>query len=121
MYCICVFIVCIYIYVCILYMYIYMYVYCICIYMHIYVYVSHHLLCVCVSFLGPHLWHMEIPRLGVESELQLLAYITAKAMQDLSYVCNLCHSSWLHWIFNPPREARDQTCIIMDTSQVPYR
>ena len=22
-------------------------------------------------FLGPHLWHMEIPRLGVESELQL--------------------------------------------------
>ena len=26
-------------------------------------------------FLGPHLWHMEIPRLGVkaESELQLLA------------------------------------------------
>ena len=89
--------------------------------MHIYVYVSHHLLCVCVSFLGPHLWHMEIPRLGVESELQLLAYITAKAMQDLSDVCNLCHSSWLHWIFNPPREARDQTCIIMDTSQVPYR
>ena len=28
--------------------------------------------CVCVYvcvFLGPHLWHMEIPRLGVESEL----------------------------------------------------
>ena len=29
--------------------------------------------CVCVflfflSFLGPHLWHMEVPRLGVESE-----------------------------------------------------
>ena len=24
-------------------------------------------------FLGPHLWHMEVPRLGVESELQLLA------------------------------------------------
>ena len=24
-------------------------------------------------FLGWHLWHMEVPRLGVESELQLLA------------------------------------------------
>ena len=29
-------------------------------------------------FLGPHLWH----RLGVKSELQLLAYTTATAMQD---------------------------------------
>ena len=33
-------------------------------------------------FLGPYLWHMEVPRLGVESELQLLAYATAPAMQD---------------------------------------
>ena len=33
-------------------------------------------------FLGPHLWHMEVPRLGVESELQLLAYTTATAMPD---------------------------------------
>ena len=28
-------------------------------------------------FLGPHLQHMEVPRLGVESELQLPAYTTA--------------------------------------------
>ena len=28
-------------------------------------------------FLGPHLRHMEVPRLGVESELQLLSYTTA--------------------------------------------
>ena len=28
-------------------------------------------------FLGPHLQHMEVPRLGVELELQLLAYTTA--------------------------------------------
>ena len=28
-------------------------------------------------FLGPHLRHMEVPKLGVESELQLLAYATA--------------------------------------------
>ena len=30
-------------------------------------------------FLGPHLQHREVPRLGVESELQLLAYTTAIA------------------------------------------
>ena len=30
-------------------------------------------------FLGPHLWHMEVPRLGVKSELQLPAYATATA------------------------------------------
>ena len=28
-------------------------------------------------FLGPHLWLMEVPRLEVESELQLPAYVTA--------------------------------------------
>ena len=26
-------------------------------------------------FLGPNVWHMEVPRLQVESELQLLAYV----------------------------------------------
>ena len=35
-------------------------------------------------FFGPHLWHMEVPRLGAESELQLPAYTTATAMQDPS-------------------------------------
>ena len=40
---------------------------------------------------------MEIPRLGVESELQLLAYATATAMQDPSHVCDLHHSSQQHW------------------------
>ena len=30
-------------------------------------------------FLGPHLWHMEVPRLGVKLELQLPAYTTATA------------------------------------------
>ena len=36
---------------------------------------------------------MEVPRLGVESELQLPAYTTASAMQDLSHVCKIHHSS----------------------------
>ena len=33
-------------------------------------------------FLGLHPWHMEVPRLGIELELQLPAYTTAIAMQD---------------------------------------
>ena len=36
---------------------------------------------------------METPRLGVKSELQLPAYITATATPDLSGICNLHHSS----------------------------
>jgi len=35
-------------------------------------------------FLGPNPWHMEVPRLGVQSELRLPAYTTTKtAMRDL--------------------------------------
>ena len=40
-------------------------------------------------FLGPHLRQMEVPRLGVESELQLLAYATATATPDLSFIWDL--------------------------------
>ena len=43
---------------------------------------------------------MKVPRLGVESELELLAYATATAMQDLSRVCDLHHSSWQWQICN---------------------
>ena len=37
-------------------------------------------------FLGPHLWHMEVPRLEVRSELQLPAYTTATAMVNPSRI-----------------------------------
>ena len=37
-----------------------------------------------------------------------------------SRVCNLYHSSWQHWILNPPSKARDQTSILMDTSQIHF-
>ena len=37
-------------------------------------------------FLGPHTQHMEVPRLGVESELHPLAYATATAMRNPSWV-----------------------------------
>ena len=49
-------------------------------------------------FLGPHLQHMELPGLGVESELQLLAFATATAMPDRSCVCYLQCSSGQRWI-----------------------
>ena len=44
-------------------------------------------------FLGPHPQHMDVPRLGVESELQLLAYTTATATPDPSCVCDLHHTT----------------------------
>ena len=44
-------------------------------------------------FLGLHLRQMEVPRLGVELELQLLAYTIATAMLDLSHICDLHCSS----------------------------
>ena len=47
----------------------------------------------CLLFLGLHLRHMAVLRLGVKLELQLPAYDTAAATQDLSRVCNLHHSS----------------------------
>ena len=69
-------------------------------------------------FLGPHLQHMQVPRLGAESELQMPAYDTATETQDLSHVCDLNHSSWKHWILNLLSEARDRTRNLMVTSQI---
>ena len=59
--------------------------------------------------LGPHSWHMEVPRLG--------AYTTATATPDLSRVCDLHHSSQQHWLLNPLSEARDRTRNLMVPSQ----
>ena len=61
---------------------------------------------------------MEVSRLGVKLELQLLADTTATATRDPNHVCNLHHSLQQHWILNPLGEVRDQTRILMDTSQV---
>ena len=71
-------------------------------------------------FLGLHLRHMEVPRLGVELGLRLLAYTIATAKQNPSHVCNLHHSSWQHWIVNPLSGNRDPTCVLMDTSRIHY-
>ena len=63
---------------------------------------------------------MEVPRLGVESELQLPAYTTATATQDPSCIFDLPHSSRQRQVLNPVSKVRDQTCSLMDTSQVCY-
>ena len=55
---------------------------------------------------------MEVLRLEIKSELQLPAYVTATATLDSS------HSLWQRQILNPLSEARDRTCILMDTSQI---
>ena len=71
-------------------------------------------------FLGLHLRHMEVLRLGVKSELQLPTYDKATAMPDLSSVCDLHHSSQQHQIRNPLSEARNRTRVFMDISWVCY-
>ena len=75
----------------------------------------------CLSFLGLPLRHVEILMLGVKLELQPSADAAAMAAQDLSCICDLHHSSRQCQILNPLSEARDRTCILMDTSQVHCR
>ena len=65
-----------------------------------------------VNFSDSHLWHIKVPRLGVESELQLWVQATAMAMPDPSRLCDL------RWILNPLSEARDRTHVFVDTGQV---
>ena len=64
---------------------------------------------------------MEVPRLGVESELQLLAYTTVTATWDLGHICDLHYSSRQCQILNPLSEAREGTHILMEASQACYR
>ena len=60
-------------------------------------------------FLGLPLQHVEVPRLGVKSELQLPSYAIATATSGLSCIYNLHQSSWQCQILNPLSGARDQT------------
>ena len=61
---------------------------------------------------------MEVSRIEVQLELQLPAYTTATAMQDLSWICDLHCSSRQHQILNPMRQVKDGTRILMGTRWV---
>ena len=75
---------------------------------------------------------MEIPRQGVQSELQLPAYATTIATQDLSCIFDLHHSSRQCQILNLLSKVRDRTynlvvpsricsrCTMMGTPRVLY-
>ena len=53
------------------------------------------------------LWHTEDPTIAI-------------ATWDPGWICELCHSSWQHQIITALGKARDQTCILMDTSPSGY-
>ena len=59
-------------------------------------------------FLRLHLWHLEVPRLGVILESQLQACATATATVGLSHICDLHHNFRQHWVLNPLNKARDR-------------
>ena len=63
---------------------------------------------------------MEVPGLGVKSELQPLVYTKATAMPDLSHIFDLHHSLWQCRILNPLSEARDRTRNLMVPSQIHF-
>ena len=76
-------------------------------------------------FLGPHPQHMEVSRLEVPLELQLLAYTTATATSDLSCICYLHHSSWqprslTHWT-KPGIEPETSWFLVRFVCTVPQR
>ena len=58
---------------------------------------------------------MEVPRLGVKSELQLPASTTAMATPDLSCIWDLHRSSPQYQILNPLSKTKDGTHILIDT------
>ena len=65
-------------------------------------------------FLGPHLCHMEIPRLAIKLEPQLRPV----PQPDPSCTCDLNRSLRQCWILNPPGKARARTHILMGASRV---
>ena len=52
-----------------------------------------------LSFLGPHLWHREVPRLGGQIRAAAAGLCHSKAGSSL--ICDIHHSSWQHQILNP--------------------
>ena len=64
---------------------------------------------------------MEVPRLGVESELSIAAgpHHSHSNARTEPHLCP-CYSSGQGWILYPLSNASDQTRILMDTSQARF-
>ena len=63
---------------------------------------------------------MEVPTLGVKSELQLLAYTTAIASQVGASFSTKTAAQGKHQILKSMSKARGQTHILMDISWIPF-
>ena len=74
-----------------------------------------------LCFLEPHPRHVEVPRLGVELELQLLAYTTATACGIRATPVTYTTAHGKGRILQRLSEARNQTRIPTDTSWVRAR
>ena len=78
---------------------------------------SLHLFCCCCLFffLGSHLRHIEVPGLGVKSELQLRPM--PQPWQNRIQATSVTYTTacgYLHRVPNPLNEARDPTCIFTE-------
>ena len=66
-----------------------------------------------------HTHHMEVPRLGVRSELQLKPTPQPWKHGYPSCIFNLCCSFWQCQIINPLTEARDLSCVLTEITSGP--
>ena len=71
-------------------------------------------------FMGPHLQHMEVPRLCSNRSYSCQPTLRPQQLPDLSRIHDLHYCSQQCWILNPLSGARDQTLVLMDTSWVCY-
>ena len=67
---------------------------------------------------GRYLQHREIPRLGVESELALLSTLQPQQCQIQATSVAHTRAQGNAGFLNPLHKARDQTHVLMDSSQI---
>ena len=77
------------------------------------------LFCFCLLRVAPLVYGSSLAKGEIRAAV-VLACATATPTQDLSCICNLHQSSQQCQILNPLSEASVWTCVLMDTSWVPY-
>jgi len=76
---------------------------------------------VAVFFLGPHPWHVKVPRQEFRDRIRAEAAGLYRSHSNTRSSCihELHHSSWQHQILNPSQTS-NWSCILMDTSRICY-